>query len=52
MDKLRDKIEQDLYCETCRCCPRAKQCHEECENCEEYETELEKQLKKVGLELW
>lgn len=51
MDKLRDKIEQDLYCEMCRCCPRAKKCHEECENCEEYETELEKQLKKVGIDL-
>lgn len=49
--KLADKIEQDLTFEMCRACPNQHKCFkEECETCEEFDNELDKQLKKVGIE--
>lgn len=43
-ERLREAIADNLYWEMCRCCPNAKKCHEECENCDEFENELYKQL--------
>lgn len=43
MKKIVD-IEQKLYAKMCSNCPSAKKCHEQCENCEEYENELKKAL--------
>ena len=44
--QLRSELEQVLYNEMCSTCRSAKKCHEECETCEEYEEELEKELNK------
>ena len=41
-------IEWELYKEMCNCCFNAKKCHEECENCEEYENELERRKEFYG----
>ena len=35
-------IEMKLYQQMCSNCPYAKECHENCENCEEFERELER----------
>lgn len=51
IEELREMIEDNLHWEMCRCCPNAKKCHEECDNCDDYEDKLEKQLRKVGLDL-
>lgn len=37
----KDKL-QELYERFCVGCPSAKKCHETCENCEEFEEELQK----------
>lgn len=37
----KDKL-QELYERLCSGCPSARVCHETCENCEEYEEELQK----------
>ena len=46
---LEKKISFELYYSMCRDCPNAKECHDSCESCEEYEEELEKELKKAGV---
>lgn len=40
-DKKRD-IEWEVYQIMCRGCEREHYCHNACENCEEYEEELER----------
>ena len=44
-EKIRETIHDNLYWEMCRCCPRAKHCHEECEECDDFTNELYKQYK-------
>lgn len=39
------EIEQAIYQKLCSHCPNAKYCHEECENCKEYDEALERALK-------
>lgn len=39
---LVEKLENRVYAKMCSSCPKAKYCHEECVNCEEYDEELEK----------
>lgn len=49
--KLADKIEMDLVFEMCRACPYQHKCHkEECETCDEFDEQLDKNLMKVGIE--
>lgn len=45
---LKD-IEMTLYMEMCRACPNSRKCHEECENCEDYDNELEKRRNNHGI---
>lgn len=45
----RDEIEQSVYKCLCSCCPRAKQCHDDCVTCEEFDDVLSKALKKAGI---
>ena len=35
-----------LYKKMCCSCPRAKQCHEDCETCEKFDNELDALMKK------
>ena len=49
-DKIVNELEMALNCEMCRACPNSCKCHEECENCEEFEEELDKQLLRYGIE--
>lgn len=37
---------EELYEKMCRACPYAKKCHEECEECEQFTTILEKENPK------
>lgn len=46
---LEKKISFELYYSMCRDCPNSKQCHDDCVNCDEYEKELEKELKEAGV---
>lgn len=39
---MKEDLEYELYKRMCGSCPNAKRCHEECENCDEYEEELER----------
>ena len=48
-EKLREQIHDTLYWEMCRDCPRAKYCHEECEECDDFVNELYRQYKKYGV---
>lgn len=41
---LKKIIRLNTYFEMCRYCPKAKQCHEECETCDDYEEQVKKQL--------
>ena len=41
----RYDIEMQLYSEMCANCPYAKKCHEDCENCDDFEEELERRMK-------
>lgn len=38
------ELEQAIYQKLCSHCPNAKYCHEECENCDEYNETLERAL--------
>ena len=38
------ELEQAIYQRLCSHCPNAKYCHEECENCDEYEQTLAREL--------
>lgn len=40
-------IEYIVYQKLCSNCPNAKQCHEECETCEEYDKEISESYGKV-----
>ena len=48
--KLREQLHDTLYWEMCRNCPRAKHCHEECEECDEFMDAFDKQCKKHNCE--
>ena len=39
---MEEDIEMMVYRLMCSDCPNARRCHEECENCEEYEEEVER----------
>lgn len=40
--KERERLEQIAYEKMCFACPNAKKCHEECENCDDFENEVER----------
>lgn len=39
-----DLIIQRVYGELCWCCPRAKQCHEDCTTCDDFDDLVQSQL--------
>ena len=41
---MEEDIEYKLYKMMCSDCPNARYCHEACENCDEYEEELQRLL--------
>ena len=43
---IENKVREIVYKKMCSCCPYAKQCHDECEECDEFNEELEKELEK------
>ena len=48
MKKIREIIEDNIYQEYCKYCSRQKECHDNCENCDDYYSALEKELNKIG----
>lgn len=43
---MNEKIEFEVYKKMCSSCPNAKKCHEECEYCDEFVDEYERQARK------
>lgn len=45
---IENKVREIVYKRMCSCCPYAKQCHDDCEECDEFNEELEKEMNKYG----
>ena len=45
---FENQCRETVYRNMCRCCPNAKHCHDYCEECDEFNEELEKEMNKYG----
>ena len=46
---IKDTIKENVYMEMCRYCPRAKECHDNCCECDDYHEQVKQELKKYGI---
>ena len=49
-EKLYEEIKWNVYKEMCCGCPNAKRCHDECEECDDYYENVNKECKRYGFE--
>lgn len=44
---LEETIKDNVYMEMCRYCHKAKVCHDNCENCSDYEEQVKRELNRL-----